>query len=110
MVKDAGITLNNLTVVPPEKFSVESVERSSVIIKANTLSDKLNTAIILSCLFCEFTFKDVDNLKEHFEHYHLEYKGRAKTRVLYVKIVVLMVKRSLIHTETMFSTPWMGTL
>ena len=67
--------LTYLILVPPEKFSVESVERSSVIIKANTLSDKkvkLNTAIILSCLFCEFTFKDVDNLKEHIEHNHLE--------------------------------------
>ena len=54
------------------------MERSSVIIKANTLSDKkvkLNTAIILSWPFCEFTFKDVDNLKEHIEHNHLEYKG-----------------------------------
>ena len=58
------------------------MERSSVIIKANTLSDKkvkLNTAIILSWPFCEFTFKDVDNLKEHIEDNHLEYKGRAKT-------------------------------
>ena len=85
MAKDAGIILNildNLTVEPPEKFSVESVERSGVIIKANTLSDKkvkLNTAIILSCPFCEFTFTDVDNLKEHIEHNHLDYKGRTKT-------------------------------